>query len=120
MTVRSAGTIACVALACAVSAYAQAPKPAQPDVASRNDAVRSELPFSDRQDFDDVMRGFVATVPDGAYSASYRIVSADTHVVTAALTMLVDRGWLAEMRTDNSMPGRPTVVYRVNPRALTR
>ncbi|MFN7981371.1 MAG: alkyl sulfatase dimerization domain-containing protein [Vicinamibacterales bacterium] len=77
MTVRSAGTIACVALACAVSAYAQAPKPAQPDVASRNDAVRSELPFSDRQDFDDVMRGFVATVPDGANPQRYEFLKGD-------------------------------------------
>lgn len=71
MKTRTAATLACVVLACAVNARAQGPKPAQPDVASRNDAVRSELPFADRQDFEDVMRGFVATSPDAANPPRY-------------------------------------------------
>ena len=58
-------------------ALAQAPKPAQPDVAARNQAVRSELPFSDRQDFDDAMRGFVATVPDSKNPTQYDFLKAD-------------------------------------------
>jgi len=77
MLARNAALIACVALACAASANAQAQKPAQPDVASRNDAVRSELPFADRQDFDDVMRGFVATAPDTANPQRYEFLKGD-------------------------------------------
>ena len=49
----------------------QAPKPAEPGVASRNRAVLNELPFADRQDFDDAMRGFVATTPDAAAPDRY-------------------------------------------------
>lgn len=45
-------------------AWAQTPRAAEPDVAARNRAVLGELPFDDRRDFDDAMRGFVATVPD--------------------------------------------------------
>jgi alkyl sulfatase BDS1-like metallo-beta-lactamase superfamily hydrolase len=45
-------------------AQSQQPKPAEPDVAAANRAVQSQLPFSDRQDFQDAMRGFIATTPD--------------------------------------------------------
>jgi len=41
-------------------------KPAEPKVAAANQAVLSQLPFSDRQDFEDAKRGFVATTPDAA------------------------------------------------------
>src|SRR4030088_2088613 len=44
-------------------AQSQESKPAEPNVAAANHAVQSQLPFSDRQDFDDVMRGFIATTP---------------------------------------------------------
>ena len=54
----------------------QAPKPAEPGVAARNQAVLSELPFSDRQDFDDAMRGFVATVPDDRNPQQYQFLQA--------------------------------------------
>jgi alkyl sulfatase BDS1-like metallo-beta-lactamase superfamily hydrolase len=47
-------------------AQAQQTKPAEPKVASANQAVQSQLPFSDRQDFEDAMRGFIATTPDPA------------------------------------------------------
>jgi alkyl sulfatase BDS1-like metallo-beta-lactamase superfamily hydrolase len=54
--------IACI-LAAAGAAQAQEAKPAQPDVAAANRAVLSQLPFDDRQDFEDAMRGLIATVP---------------------------------------------------------
>src|SRR5882762_1288142 len=47
-------------------AQAQQTKSAEPNVAAANQAVQSRLPFSDRQDFDDAMRGFIATTPDPA------------------------------------------------------
>src|SRR6266404_2233857 len=45
-------------------AQSQQTKSAEPNVAAANQAVQSRLPFSDRQDFDDAMRGFIATTPD--------------------------------------------------------
>src|SRR6267154_1434791 len=47
-------------------AQSQQTKSAEPNVAAANQAVQSRLPFSDRQDFDDAMRGFIATTPDPA------------------------------------------------------
>jgi alkyl sulfatase BDS1-like metallo-beta-lactamase superfamily hydrolase len=49
-----------------VSAMITAAKPAEPKVAAANQAVLSQLPFSDRQDFEDAKRGFIATTPDAA------------------------------------------------------
>jgi alkyl sulfatase BDS1-like metallo-beta-lactamase superfamily hydrolase len=49
--------------AMAVPVAAQDAKPAQPDVAAANRAVLAQLPFEDRQDFEDTTRGFVATTP---------------------------------------------------------
>jgi alkyl sulfatase BDS1-like metallo-beta-lactamase superfamily hydrolase len=46
------------------AAHAQETKPAQPDIAAANQAVLSQLPFGDRQDFEDANRGFIATIPD--------------------------------------------------------
>jgi len=45
-------------------AHSQQTKPAEPAVAAANRAVESRLPFGDRQDFEDAMRGFIATTPD--------------------------------------------------------
>src|SRR6267143_4705630 len=45
-------------------AQSQQTKPAEPNVAAANRAVQSQLPFSDRQDFEDATRGFIATTPD--------------------------------------------------------
>ena len=45
-------------------AQSQQTKPAEPNAAAANQAVQSQLPFSDRQDFEDEMRGFIATTPD--------------------------------------------------------
>jgi alkyl sulfatase BDS1-like metallo-beta-lactamase superfamily hydrolase len=53
-----------------------APKPAQADVAAKNRAVLDELPFSDRQDFEDARRGFVATVPDGRNPQQWEFLTA--------------------------------------------
>jgi len=47
-------------------ASAQAAKPARPDIAAANRAALSGLAFDDRQDFEDAMRDFIATVPDAA------------------------------------------------------
>src|SRR6266850_2567437 len=49
-------------------AQSQQTKPAEARVAAANGAVESQLPFSDRQDFEDAMRGFIATTPDPAHS----------------------------------------------------
>ena len=45
-------------------AQSQQTKPAEPAVAAASRAVQSRLPFSDRQDFEDAMRGFIATTLD--------------------------------------------------------
>lgn len=41
------------------------PKPAEPATASANEAVLHQLPFADKQAFDDARRGFIAALPDG-------------------------------------------------------
>ncbi len=44
--------------------HAQQPMPAEPAVVTANRAILSQLPFSDRQDFEDANRGFIATTPN--------------------------------------------------------
>src|SRR4051795_6474087 len=41
------------------------PRDAEPATRAANDAFLKSLPFSDRADFDDAKRGFIATLPDG-------------------------------------------------------
>ena len=51
----------------AATAYAQAPvvpKPATEATARANGDLLQQLPFSDRKDYDDAMRGFIAALPD--------------------------------------------------------
>jgi alkyl sulfatase BDS1-like metallo-beta-lactamase superfamily hydrolase len=74
---RHAGWAACfIAIATTVHpAQSQQPKPAEPHVAATNQAVYSQLPFHDRQDFEDAMRGFVATTPDPDNPDRYAFVS---------------------------------------------
>ena len=43
-------------------------------MAAANRAVESRLPFSDRQDFEDAMRGFIATTPDTADPGRYEFL----------------------------------------------
>ena len=45
-------------------AVSQDAKPAEPVVKALNNAVLSKLPFADRADFEDVARGFIASLPD--------------------------------------------------------
>jgi alkyl sulfatase BDS1-like metallo-beta-lactamase superfamily hydrolase len=52
-------------------AQSQETKPAATIVAAANRAVQSQLPFGDRQDFEDAMRGFIATTPDPANPDRY-------------------------------------------------
>jgi alkyl sulfatase BDS1-like metallo-beta-lactamase superfamily hydrolase len=52
-------------------AQSQQAKPAEPSVVAANQAAQSRLPFSDRQDFEDAMRGFIATTPDAANPDRY-------------------------------------------------
>ena len=67
-----------LALACvAGAAQAQEAKPAQPGVASANAAVQAQLPFADRQDFEDATRGFIATVPDPSGQDRYAFLKGD-------------------------------------------
>jgi alkyl sulfatase BDS1-like metallo-beta-lactamase superfamily hydrolase len=47
-------------------AQSQQTKPAESNVAAANQAVQSQRPFSGRRDFEDAMRGFIATTPDAA------------------------------------------------------
>jgi len=47
-----------------MSTAAPGPKDASPITAALNRAVLDALPFSDKQDFDDVRRGFLATLPE--------------------------------------------------------
>ena len=52
-------------------AQSQETKPAEPIVAAANRASQSQLPLGDRQDFEDAMRGFIATTPDPANPDRY-------------------------------------------------
>jgi alkyl sulfatase BDS1-like metallo-beta-lactamase superfamily hydrolase len=58
------GLVVSMLVLAAASARAQVPKAAEPSVAAANARVLAELPFADRQDFDDAMRGFIATSPN--------------------------------------------------------
>jgi alkyl sulfatase BDS1-like metallo-beta-lactamase superfamily hydrolase len=62
---RAQGAACLIVMATIVDpAQSQQANPAEPDVAAANRAVQSRLPFSDRQDFKDAMRGFIATTPE--------------------------------------------------------
>jgi alkyl sulfatase BDS1-like metallo-beta-lactamase superfamily hydrolase len=60
--------VAAVALACTLAtlpAFSQtAPKAPEPSTLQANAAMAKSLPFADRRDFADAVRGFIATVPD--------------------------------------------------------
>ena len=46
-------------------AASQEAKPAEPAVRAAHHAVLSQLPFANRDDYQDAARGFIATIPDG-------------------------------------------------------
>jgi alkyl sulfatase BDS1-like metallo-beta-lactamase superfamily hydrolase len=76
---RRAQWIACfIAMTTVVfPAQSQQSKPAEPSVAAANRAVQSQLPFGDRQDFEDAMRGFIATTPDPVNRDRYAFLRQD-------------------------------------------
>src|SRR6202049_2510272 len=59
------------------SANAQQPMSAEPPVAAANRAVLSQLPFNDRQDFEDANRGVIATPPSSANPDPYKFLQQD-------------------------------------------
>jgi alkyl sulfatase BDS1-like metallo-beta-lactamase superfamily hydrolase len=63
MLFRSVFAIAIVA-ACPAALAQIAPKAPEPATLKANAEMAKNLPFADRQDFDDAMKGFVGTVPD--------------------------------------------------------
>jgi len=66
--------IFCPFFACLSAALGQSPLPAEPQVAAANRAVLAQLPFSDRQDFEDANRGFIATTPDAQNPDRYKFL----------------------------------------------
>ena len=70
-------TICIVAVAAVNHSNAQEAKPAEPTVVEANQAVRSQLPFHARQDFEDAMRGFIATTDDPSSPNRYAFLNGD-------------------------------------------
>jgi alkyl sulfatase BDS1-like metallo-beta-lactamase superfamily hydrolase len=61
----SVAAIAVIILACCSAAQGQiAPKAPEPATLKANAELAKGLPFANRQDFDDAMRGFIGTTPD--------------------------------------------------------
>src|SRR5262245_32066219 len=56
---------------------AQDRKPAEPTVIAANRAVGAQLPFGDRQDFEDATRGFIGTRPDPSDPNRYAFLNGD-------------------------------------------
>jgi alkyl sulfatase BDS1-like metallo-beta-lactamase superfamily hydrolase len=56
--------IATFGVGAAHPAAGQEAKPAEPAVSAANHAVLSQLPFANRDDYQDAARGFIATIPD--------------------------------------------------------
>ena len=57
--------------------HAQQPMPAEPSVVTANRALLSQLPFSDRQDFEDANRGFIASTPSTPDPDAYKFLERD-------------------------------------------
>src|ERR1700741_2520040 len=57
---------ALVALALTTPPVSAQSRDAEPATRAVNEGFAKSLPFSDRADFDDAKRGFIATLPDGA------------------------------------------------------
>jgi alkyl sulfatase BDS1-like metallo-beta-lactamase superfamily hydrolase len=58
-------SVAMTALALTAQPLFAQSKDAEPSTRAANDAFVKSLPFSDRADFEDAKRGFIATLPDG-------------------------------------------------------
>jgi linear primary-alkylsulfatase len=74
---RGQWTFCFVAVAIVSHIHAQDSKPAEPTVVAANQAVRAQLPFSDRQDFEDATRGFIATTDDSSGANRYAFLNGD-------------------------------------------
>ena len=74
---RGQWTVCFVAVAVVSHIHAQDSKPAEPTVVAANRAVRAQLPFSDRQDFEDATRGFIATSDDASGPNRYAFLNGD-------------------------------------------
>ena len=74
---RAQWAIGLVAIAALSHLNAQESKPAEPTVIAANQAVRAQLPFSDRQDFEDATRGFIATIDDPSDPNRYAFLKGD-------------------------------------------
>jgi alkyl sulfatase BDS1-like metallo-beta-lactamase superfamily hydrolase len=70
-------TICFLTVAAVSDPAAQESKPAEPTVIAANQAVRSQLPFDDRQDFEDATRGFIATTADPSGPSRYAFLKGD-------------------------------------------
>jgi alkyl sulfatase BDS1-like metallo-beta-lactamase superfamily hydrolase len=63
-TWQSAAVVAALALSASLAVAQGTSKPPEPATLKANADMAKSLPFANRQDFDDAMRGFIGTVPD--------------------------------------------------------
>jgi alkyl sulfatase BDS1-like metallo-beta-lactamase superfamily hydrolase len=63
-------TAATIAAGCSSAQAQLAPKGPEPATLTANAELAKALPFADRQDFDDAVRGFVGTTPDALVSGT--------------------------------------------------
>ena len=101
-------------------AHAQQTKPAEPDVAAANRAVESRLPFSDRQDFEDAMRGFIATTPDTADPDRYEAIIAGNESDHAASGHWGVPTFVFENEPFFGQDRIELLIWRMESRGLTR
>lgn len=76
------------------SAFAQEqPKPATEATKKANAAVLEELPFGNKQDFEDAQRGFIAPFPDNGVvkNAKGDVVYDSSHIMEAIQYCILDR-----------------------------
>ena len=67
-----------LATAAVAAGQTPGPKPVEPAVRAMHEAALRALPFTDRQDFDDARRGFIATLPEAERSGRYAFLDAET------------------------------------------
>jgi alkyl sulfatase BDS1-like metallo-beta-lactamase superfamily hydrolase len=63
-TCSAAAIVVIIAVSCSAANSQVAPKGPEPATLKANAELAKTLPFADRQDFDDAMRGFIGTTPD--------------------------------------------------------
>ena len=90
------------------SGQTQQPMPAEPLVVAANRAVLSNLPFNDRQDFEDANRGFIATIPNTPDPDPYKFLQHD-----APTTVNPSLWRRAQINTTNGLFKVTDGVYQV-------